>query len=717
MNGVPALTHDRKGRAIVATEETHKATKELGPSVVDGRLLWTSASGITRADHNSAGGCLRKWWYESVGGRRQPSTAAQKRGTALHEENEEFLIQGRPFRSQLALAGRWMVPDPSPAIMVEASLTVVEDGVLRGAWLQTAGIVIAGHVDVWNHSGRYVDPHGEVVVDAPNTLETKDWKTTRDFVWCKSPRDLADNVQMTTYAEAGFRRWPSYERARLTHGYYLTQGRPDARLSTALLDRDQVARKWEYSEGVVRRMVDAAREKQPSGVEGNRHACSAFGGCPHRTICSVGNHNSLDELFGDGSAPPLESLIGARAAVDIVARFIATQQGDPEDMSLKDKLLVDTSTIAGPAGVVTTITVDAEVAALQAAEAQRAAARNAIQIPAGLEAAVQSIDSSGRGMPMLTGRAAACVARIRGIAFDGHGLAGSGWLGDHPNLKGGVEDPAVLIALSGEVAKMPRVEPVAPPASLLGGPPPAAPAPVASLVAPPIVAPIAAVAPVAQQQATPPPVIAVVPPDAPASNPLLAAQPVPGLDTPKSRELDQLTTIPGLVESAAQATVPSLIGASTVATAAPADLDRAAGVAATPGTILDRSGEVAETKPKAGPGRGHKKGSPTTKADGIYLYVDCVPSVPSESFQPYVDGLCSAIASQFGAADPRTGDKDSPLGFNKWRGVVAALAAANPPAPGHYRIDTRGNEIAECVAIALEGACSATGGLFVRGTR
>src|ERR1043165_6975785 len=109
----------RQAMTAVVVETTHKAELELGPSVEGGRVLWSSASGLTKADPNSVGGCLRRWFYETVMGLRQPSTPAQETGTKLHGAIEDPLVRGLPLVSQLALAGRAFIEPAGPGILIE----------------------------------------------------------------------------------------------------------------------------------------------------------------------------------------------------------------------------------------------------------------------------------------------------------------------------------------------------------------------------------------------------------------------------------------------------------------------------------------------------------------------------------------------------------------------------------------------------------------------
>jgi hypothetical protein len=105
--------------------------------------------------------------------------------------------------------------------------------------------------------------------------------------------------------------------------------------------------------------------------------------------------------------------------------------------------------------------------------------------------------------------------------------------------------------------------------------------------------------------------------------------------------------------------------------------------------------------------------TPNTPFAGLVLFVDCIPSMAYQTLDAYVDRLCEVLCTECKAADIRCAPADGPLGFGKWKGAIAALAKESPPEAGVYVLDTRGREIAEVVADALRGKCSA----FVRGIR
>jgi hypothetical protein len=70
------------------------------------------------------------------------------------------------------------------------------------------------------------------------------------------------------------------------------------------------------------------------------------------------------------------------------------------------------------------------------------------------------------------------------------------------------------------------------------------------------------------------------------------------------------------------------------------------------------------------------------------------------------------LAEQYKAADVRCAPKDSPLAFAGWKGALAALAKAEPPAPGAYAVSSS-SEIGMVAFEALVG----TAARVVRGVR
>ena len=65
---------------------------------------------------------------------------------------------------------------------------------------------------------------GELRRDPPNTLETKDWKSTRDLKWAKNAEQVASTIQMPAYAMAGFK---IAELIPITRPFASTSGPPE----------------------------------------------------------------------------------------------------------------------------------------------------------------------------------------------------------------------------------------------------------------------------------------------------------------------------------------------------------------------------------------------------------------------------------------------------------------------------------------------------------
>ncbi len=97
---------------------------KYGKSVVDGQVRYLSASSLTLADPDSEDGCLRKFWYEKIDGRKPETTGPQSLGVALHSEIENYLRTGLNVLGSLALRGKFMLPEPGKDLFIEHDLVV-----------------------------------------------------------------------------------------------------------------------------------------------------------------------------------------------------------------------------------------------------------------------------------------------------------------------------------------------------------------------------------------------------------------------------------------------------------------------------------------------------------------------------------------------------------------------------------------------------------------
>ncbi len=86
-------------------------------------------------------------------------------------------------------------------------------------------------------------------------------------------------------------------------------------------------------------------------------------------------------------------------------------------------------------------------------------------------------------------------------------------------------------------------------------------------------------------------------------------------------------------------------------------------------------------------------------AVGFDLYLDALEDgIAAQRLEVYAEELCQALCDQYKAADVRCAPE--PLSFGKWRGALAALAAAQLPPPGAY-VCSSNNEVTMVVFEAL----------------
>lgn len=253
-------------------------TRPHGKAVIDGVIQYLSVSQIQTFDSGTVGGCQRKWYYDKVEGRPRKTTAAQSLGTKLHSENEHYLLTGEDVLSPQARAGRRFLPEPMIHLSVEHAFA---------PGFTASGIPMVGYIDVINDSGFYLTDDGEAV--AEDFPEVIDWKTTSSFAYAKNASELRDSVQMVTYAEYVSRRFDERpEKVRLSHGYFLTKGSPQARKVTCTIGIPEIQSKWDRIQATVDEMKAVAGIKTAQEVLPNYDACSAYGGCDYRNICLRG---------------------------------------------------------------------------------------------------------------------------------------------------------------------------------------------------------------------------------------------------------------------------------------------------------------------------------------------------------------------------------------------------------------------------------------------
>lgn len=158
---------------------------------------------------------------------------------------------------------------------------------------------------------------------------------------------------------------------------------------------------------------------------------------------------------------------------------------------------------------------------------------------------------------------------------------------------------------------------------------------------------------------------------------------------------EKKTAAPG--DSAAQTGIPLLTHKAEEAPASTAVATAATSAAALPGGVQ-----------AGGPGMNN-----TEVSQGICIYVDCyVEGITTTPLDAYIADKCKQLAAAARLEDIRFADQANALGFNKWRGALAAAVEADLPPPGNYSLMfVREDDFKQVAFAALKGHCA----LIVRG--
>jgi hypothetical protein len=281
--------------------------------VVFGNVLrYVSASSIASFDPQQEGGCHRRFWWEKIAGKKPPETSWQTKGVDVHGEVEHYIKTGENVLGVVARSAMHFLPHPGDDLLVEAHFgqwelaLAARDALIAGkpgapSRFVTSfhNIPLMGQMDLRHRRGEWLDDHGLLLKDPPNTAEIVDWKTTSDVPqWAKTAEGLTRTVQMPLYAKATTFVWPDLEFVRLSHGYMGTKRR-EAKKVSILMDRQQIDRRVEEIGVIVGAMIQVARETDVLKVEPNLVACDAFRGCPHAAYCDRPAYG-VKQLLGVG---------------------------------------------------------------------------------------------------------------------------------------------------------------------------------------------------------------------------------------------------------------------------------------------------------------------------------------------------------------------------------------------------------------------------------
>lgn len=591
------------------------------PVLKDGTIQELSVSRIAQYDSTQVGGCPRKSYFIEMMGKETATTKSQLLGTQVHSQLEHYQITGQDVLGPIARAAKHLVPR-FPGVRPEYRF---------GSGLDAGGIPLVGTIDIENRSAWTLNNEGEIEPQDPNTAEILDYKTTKSIdMYAKSGSELLQTVQMPGYAERALRADPTLENVRLSHVYIETGSKHRAKKTSLVVSRKAINSRWKEVDAVVRDMVKVFKSaKSVEEVPPNYDACEAFGGCSFKSVCPRSREAIMASLFGGKAMSILDRMRERSAGGSTTSNTTAPTA----------------PVVPAPALPAVSPGVAAARASLEAAErAEREGVPTPPPVLAAPPALAPALPAPTLPSPVLAAPVIPTPEPVDKVIYARDADTRIYILphGTDPTKteygKGICRTPGdnfSFVLLDGKVRQVPITTAI-------------------TWVAKP---PAQVVALYDALLAATPARAAVTPPDAPASQPALAATPISPLST---------------------ATIPD----------APKKRGRPAG-----------STNAAATTPV------------TAAGHGLRMYINAIPvGLAYTDLSKFLDPLCKDLCDEFKAADIRCAPEDSPLGFGKWKGALAEYVRSQPPT-GDYVAFTRESEIVQIAVEALVPLCD----LVIRG--
>lgn len=253
----------------------------MAKAIVNGVIQFGSVTSMNLADHNTDGGCERKYYYRYVERLPQPPpTPGLIRGNKGHTEVEHYLRTGEDTLGTISRPIKTFLPKPGSDLFVEHSIKNISIG----------DIPLRGKIDLFQTRGVYIRPDGELHEDSAQG-EVNDWKFTGNLDYAKPPTGR----QTTVYGVAVCREF-DLDKIRLSLVYCQTRAPREARKLTRIAYRDELEESLITSVPVITRMKEIALAKRAQDVDFNHDSCKAYGGCPYLEICpDAKKHETLAE--------------------------------------------------------------------------------------------------------------------------------------------------------------------------------------------------------------------------------------------------------------------------------------------------------------------------------------------------------------------------------------------------------------------------------------
>lgn len=259
--------------------------KRANKAVIDGELQTVSPSQI-----KSFSACNRAWWFDKVAGLRPPEEEEPEHlavGTRFHKQMEDYYELDKTPDNESC---RYVLTLPGVPSRSEVGICI-EEPRDYGLGLYAAGVPMRGRIDL-----RAPPKDGTFII--------LDWKTCKNFKYCKTPEELARDVQGIVYLKYGFEVYKEQAvYGKFLHAYIRTERVGAQVIDSGPLDKSHVNAVYSEIEQVVEEIKVAAAIKDQDDVPFDKSACFAYGGCPFQKHCNAFKRkketmaNNLDNGF------------------------------------------------------------------------------------------------------------------------------------------------------------------------------------------------------------------------------------------------------------------------------------------------------------------------------------------------------------------------------------------------------------------------------------
>lgn len=263
-----------------------------------------------------------------------------------------------------------------------------------------------------------------------------DYKTLSDFRYMKTPEELANSVQMMTYAKWAISEGPDGlvptgellpEHVRLLHMYAKTRSpytRNSIRNQSAVVSVPEINSFWDKTLDIVREMQQTASctnadDVDPGGAL-NGH-CEAYGGCYFRDKCGLAKESGIKSLFQINKKPLTQdtnTMSGSAVLAKILAARAAASSPTTQETQPLSVVVINNQGNSTSTGGESTSLAASAVAATGSISTQ----------PSGpISGLLAKIEAQGKGKPALGGSVAQAYGKE--IGSQAHGYAGTGEAG------------------------------------------------------------------------------------------------------------------------------------------------------------------------------------------------------------------------------------------------------------------------------------------------